>query len=137
MMNVLVAKYRAKRKIYLSWDAASWHISKELNRRIERHNSSVRKGNIRRPHVETAQLPTGAQFLNVIESIFSGMSRAVIHNSDYRSVDAAKAAIDKYFAERNAHFRQWPRPAGQRIWGKERGSAAFSEAGNFKDPRYR
>jgi hypothetical protein len=32
----------------------------------------------------------GAQFLNVIESVFSGMARAIIHNSNYGSIDAAK-----------------------------------------------
>jgi len=29
------------------------------------------------------------------------MARAIIHNSDYASVEAAKAAIDRYFTERN------------------------------------
>ena len=82
-------------------------------------------------------LPTGAQFLNVIESVFSGMARAIIHNSDYRSVDDAKAAIDRYLEERNAHFRQHPRRAGNKIWRMEREPAAFSGAINWKDPRYR
>ena len=45
-------------------------------------------------------------FLNVIKSVFSGMARAIIHNSDYASVDEAKAAIDR---ERNSHFREHPR----------------------------
>jgi hypothetical protein len=35
--------------------------------------------------------------------------RAIIHNSDYKSIDDAKVAIDPYFAERNEHFRQHPR----------------------------
>jgi hypothetical protein len=43
-----------------------------------------------------APLPAGAQFLNVIESVFSGMARAVIDNSNYGSVDEARAAIDRY-----------------------------------------
>ena len=30
MMDVLIAKYANRSKFYL-WDAASWHISKELN----------------------------------------------------------------------------------------------------------
>jgi hypothetical protein len=37
------------------------------------------------PIVETAPLPARAQFLNVIESVFSDMARSIIHNSDYRS----------------------------------------------------
>ncbi len=87
--------------------------------------------------VETVPLPTGAQFLNVIESVFSGMARAIIHNSNYQTVDEAKAAIDRHFDDRNAHFMRHPRRAGRKIWGKEREVATFSEANNCKDPRYR
>ena len=89
------------------------------------------------PIIETVPLPSGAQFQNVIESVFSGMARAIIHNSDYQTLDDAKTAINRYFEERNAHFKQHPRRAGKKIWGKEREPAAFSEANNCKDPRYR
>ncbi len=135
MMELLVERYRDRRKFYLSWDAASWHISKRLHRRVEEHNAAVPNGG--GPTVETAPLPSGAQFLNVIESVFSGMARSIIHNSDYKTLDDAKAAIDRYFADRNAHFTQHPRRAGKKIWGKERELADFSEANNCKDPRYR
>jgi hypothetical protein len=135
MMELLVEKYHDRRKLYLSWDAASWHISKRLGQRIEEHNAAVLSGG--GPTVETAPLPSGAQFLNVIESVFSGMARAIIHNSDYKTLDDAKAAVDRYFADRNAHFVQHPKRAGRKIWGKEREVAAFSEANNCKDPRYR
>ena len=33
--------------------------------------------------IELVPLPTSAQFLNVIEGVFTGMTKAVIHNSDY------------------------------------------------------
>ena len=135
MMDILIERYAERRTLYLSWDAASWHISKQLFARIEAHNAAVANGN--GPLVETAPLPAGAQFLNVIESVFSGMARAIIHNSDYKSADEAKSAIDRYFAERNAHFREHPRRAGKTLWGKEREPAVFSEASNCKDPRYR
>jgi transposase len=135
MMEVLVEKYRDRRKLYLSWDAASWHISKRLCQRVDEHNASILGGG--GPMVETAPLPSGAQFLNVIESVFSGMARSIIHNSNYRTRDEAKAAIDRYFADRNANFLQRPRRAGKKIWGKEREPAEFSEANNCKDPRYR
>jgi hypothetical protein len=49
------------------------------------------------PFVELAPLPSSAQFLNVIESVFSGMAKAVIHNSDYQTVDECKIAINRYF----------------------------------------
>ena len=132
MMDMLIDRYRDRRKIYLSWDAASWHISKQLYKCIDLHNAAAEN-----PAVETAPLPSGAQFLNVIESVFSGMARAIIHNSDYKTADDAKAAINRYFEERNAHFKQSPRRAGNKIWRNEREPAAFSDANNCKDPRYR
>ena len=135
MMDVLVAKYSDRRKIYLSWDAASWHISKQLNERIAEHNINVAicGGAI----VETVPLPAGAQFLNVIESVFSGMSQAIIHNSNYSSVEVAMVAINRYLEERNDHFQKNPQRAGKKIWGKEREPATFSDSNNCKDPRYR
>jgi hypothetical protein len=94
MMELLVERYRDRRKLYLSWDAASWHISKRLHQRVEEHNAAVLGSD--GPEVETAPLPSGAQFLNVIESVFSGMARSIIHNSDYKTLDEAKAAIDRH-----------------------------------------
>jgi transposase/transposase-like protein len=130
MMRVLVGKYRHHKRIYLSWDAASWHVSKLLTKKIEDHNTSGTW-----PVVATAPLPARAQFLNVIESVFSGMARAVIQNSNYPSVEDARAAIDIYFEERNAYFREHPRKAGNKIWGIERTPAKFSSSNNCKDPR--
>jgi transposase len=132
MMEMLIAQYSDRRKIYLSWDAASWHISKQLYKCIELHNAAAKN-----PAVETAPLPAGAQFLNVIESVFSGMARAIIHNSDYKTADDAKTAINRYFEERNTHFKRSPRRAGNKIWRKEREPPVFSDAHNCKDPRYR
>jgi len=130
LMDVLVNRYTDRRKLYLSWDVASWHISKQLFARIEAHKSAVVNGG--GPLVETAPLPAGAQFLNVIESVFSGMARAIIHNSDYKSMDAAKAAIDRYFEDRNANFLQHPKKAGKKIWANEREPAAFPSG--FAEP---
>jgi transposase len=135
MMDVLVEQYADRRTLYLSWDAASWHVSKKLRAHIEEHNSTA--AGLGRPRVATAPLPAGAQFLNVIESIFSGMAKAVIHNSDYPSADDARAAIDRYFADRNQQFRDKPRRAGKRIWGEERVPPAFADSNNCKDPRWR
>jgi transposase len=135
MIETLLTRYRHLSCIYLSWDAASWHASKRLAEKITAINvMAYVTGSAR---VELVTLPARAQFLNVIESIFSGMARAVIHNSDYASKEDAKAAIDRYFYERNEHFRLRPKRAGNRIWGGERRAAAFSEFNNCKDPRYR
>ena len=88
------------------------------------------------PLVRLAPLPAKAQFLNVIESIFSGLAKAIIHNSDYQSVIECKSAIDRYFAERNQYFIENPKRAGDKIWGKERVAPKFSESNNCKDPKY-
>ena len=64
------------------------------------------------------------------------MARAIIHNSDYQSVDECKEAIDKYYNERNERFLKNPKKAGNKIWGKERVKAIFSESNNCKDPKY-
>lgn len=133
MAKVLLDEYPGMRTLYLSWDAASWHISKKLLAFIEDHNAS-RDG---LPRIEVVPLPASAQFLNVIESVFSGMARAIIHSSDYPSVDAARDAIDRYFADRNRHFAENPKRAGSKIWGDERTAAAFDAANNCKDAAYR
>jgi hypothetical protein len=135
LLELLLARNRYLSRIYLSWDAASWHMSKQLMRRIRSNNVMAEVTGSTR--VETAPLPAGAQFLNVIEAVFSGMARAILHNSDYPSAGEAKHAIDRYFGERNEYFRKHPRRAGNKIWGNERGTAAFSDSSNHKDPRYR
>lgn len=135
LLDLLLAKNRHLSRLYLSWDAASWHMSKQLTRRIVSNNVMAEVTGSTR--VETAPLPAGAQFLNVVEAVFSGMARAILHNSDYSSIREAKGAIDRYFTERNRYFREHPRRAGNKIWGNERGTAAFSESSNHKDPRYR
>jgi hypothetical protein len=72
-MNCLVKQYAKLRTIYLSWDAASWHISKGLYAHIEAHNvAAPLTGG---PQVDTAPLPSGAQFLYVIESVFKRFDR--------------------------------------------------------------
>jgi hypothetical protein len=65
------------------------------------------------------------------------MARAIIHNSDYQSIEECKLAIDRYFEERNQHFKSNPKRAGKKIWGKEREKAVFSESNNCKDAMYR
>ena len=136
MLAKLVQQYKYKSRIYLSWDAASWHISKMLRDQVDQHNEAIIKGETAGPTVALAPLPSGAQFLNVIESVFSGMARAIIANSNYASVDEARAAIDRYIQERNEKFRCTPKRAGGSIWGKEREPPRFSESNNCKDPLY-
>lgn len=77
------------------------------------------------------------RILKLIESVFSGMARAIIHNSDYESTKAAMDAIDRHFMERNQHFLDNPKRAGNKIWGKGRTSSEFAASNNCKDPAYR
>jgi hypothetical protein len=137
LLEVLIAAYKNEERIYFFWDAASWHASKQLYNKVEEVNSPEFRNKHATPLVELVPLPSGAQFLNVIESVFSGMARAIIHNSDYQSVDECKAAIDRYFAERNEAFRKNPKRAGKRIWGDELVEPVFKESNNCKDPRWR
>jgi hypothetical protein len=133
LLHKLVDLYADQECIYFSWDAASWHGSKALYASVQEINM---KGTAH-PQVKLVPLPSCAQFLNVIESVFSGMAKAIIHNSDFSSLEAALGTIDKYIAERNEQFRRHPRRAGQKIWGDERVPSEFSASHNCKDPKYR
>ena len=135
LAEILATKYAACRQLYLSWDAASWHASNRLKEWLTVHNAEAQVSG--GPQIKIVPLPSCAPFLNVIEAVFSGMARAVVHNSDYPSAEEAKAAIDRYFEKRNAHFRAHPERAGEWVWGLERQPAVFSEAGTCKDPAYR
>ena len=134
LIELIRREYKSHRRVYLSWDAAPWHSSAELSEKIEFLNGWAEYD--RAPDLQILPLPSGAQFLNVIESVFSGMARAIIHNSDYPSVERAKAAIDRHFVERNRHFRNRKQKAGRAIWGREPAPATFLLANNCKDPKY-
>jgi len=137
LLEVLLEKYKECGTLYLSWDAASWHASEALYEKVESVNTPDLWHAAHVPHVELIPLPSSAQYLNVIESIFSGMAKAIIHNSDYQSVEEAIAAIDRYFLERNDFFDKNPKRAGNKIWGQELVVCEFSESNNCKDPKYR
>jgi hypothetical protein len=137
LLMILIQKYGRELRIFFSWDSASWHASKALYKKVEEVNSEQYRTKNMTPLVELVPLPTGAQFLNVIESVFSGMSRAILHNSDYQSVNECMMAIDRYFFERNKAFAANPRRAGNKIWGKERIESVFKEENNCKDPNWR
>ncbi|MBS1526165.1 MAG: IS630 family transposase [Bacteroidetes bacterium] len=137
LVDVLVAQYRSMEKLYLCWDAASWHCSNKLKSYLKNINSVAYRNEHPGPIVHLAPLPASAQFLNVIESVFSGLVKAVIHNSDYPDADCCKQAIDIYFQQRNAHFLEHPKKAGNIIWGKELVKPVFSPNQNCKDPSAR
>lgn len=137
LIDVLLSSYRGCSRIYLSWDSASWHSSQKLKDRIAQVNRLSYRNSHWTPKVTLVPLPASSQFLNVIESVFSGMAKAIIHNSNYASVEEVKVAIDQYFYERNQHFRDHPKVAGKKIWGKEPATSRFNESQNCKDKRFR
>jgi transposase len=137
LLDALLEKYKSESCIFFSWDAASWHASKMLYKRVEEVNNPEYRTTHNTPLVELAPLPSSAQFLNVIESVFSGLAKAVIHNSDYKSVEECKCAIDRYFLERNLAFKENPKRAGKKIWGEEVVKPVFDDANICKDRRWR
>ena len=134
LVDMLRDRYGNYRRLFLSWDAAPWHDSSRLKTHLASLNATAKRDG--RPRIEVLPLPRSSQFLNVIESVFSGMARAILHNSNYSSLEEAKEAVARYLEDRNASFRANPMPAGNLIWGKERTPVAFSEANNCKDPRW-
>ena len=137
LMHILLDKYHDQSFLYLSWDAASWYASKAFVAEVACVNEYEQRAARHIPSIALVPLPSSAQFLNVIESVFSGMARAIIHNSDYASAEVCKSAIDRYFFERNEFFQAHPKRAGNKIWGKERVPPVFSPSNNCKDPIYR
>jgi transposase len=132
LIEYLVKQYAGQRKLYLSWDAIRMHSSKQLVAYLSEINDPEYRAFSNTPEIELAPLPVSAQFLNVIESVFSGMSRAVIHNSDYGSVEECQLAIDRYFNERNEEFKNNPQRAGGKLWGREVVPAEFKDTNHCK-----
>ncbi len=137
LMHLLLVQYHDQSLLYLSWDAASWHASKAFVTEVALVNADDYRSANQTPAVALVPLPSCAQFLNVIESVFSGMAKAIIHNSDYASPEECKKATDLYLAERNQFFKDNPKRAGNKIWGKERVPSVFNPSNNCKDPKYR
>jgi len=115
LVEILFNQYHEKSRIYITWDAASWHGANKLIEWVDDLNSNTKNNSIG-PIIEFVPLPSSAQFLNVIEAVFSGMKRAVIHFSDYQTPKEMKEAISRHFRERNEFFRDNPKRVGNKIW---------------------
>jgi transposase len=88
--------------------AVAWHNSGPFLEALDQFNEETRALSVG-PIIELVPLPTSSQFLNVIEGVLSGMTRAVINDSDYPDAAQMKLVISKHFSERNEHFRHNPR----------------------------
>lgn len=117
LLKIIRREYDQCSRICLTWDALSSHSAAEVTRWIDEANASHQVDGM--PRVEVYPLPSNAQFLNLVESVFSSLRRAVIHNSNYASKEEMQAAIARYFEERNAYFREHPKRAGNKIWDRE------------------
>ena len=117
MVDILRRQHGSMKRIYISWDTAGWHLSKALGKHVEFLNGWAEHDGV--PTVDLAPLPSRAQFLNVIEWVFSGMSRAVIHNSNFENLSRARSAIDRYFQHRNKFYKIYPKRAGRNVAARE------------------
>ena len=132
LLELLYNQYFTASKLYVTWDAASWHKSAMLVEWLDAFNAITRSTGDG-PIIELVPLPTSSQFLDVIEAVFSGMKRAVVHHSDYRDVPEMKQAISRHFTERNAFFQENPRRAGKKIWEVD----FFDDYENIRSGNYR
>jgi transposase len=132
LIELLFNQYHDKSRLYITWDAASWHSSHQLMEWVDELNAGNRAhGN--GPIVEFVPLPTSSQFLNVIETVFGTMKKTVIHGSDYQSEEDMKTAISWHFRERNEFFKHNPRRAGKKIWEID----FFEDSNNIRWGDYR
>ncbi len=134
LIEVLFNQHARASKLYITWDAASWHKSYPLVEWLDAFNAETqrsREGPL--IYLNLVPLPTSSQFLDVIEAVFSGMKRAVVHHSNYGSEQEMKAALSRHLAERNAHFLVNPRRAGQKIWELD----FFTDYENIRSGDYR
>ena len=115
LVEILYNQYYSKKKLYVTWDCASWHSSDALVSWLELFNAETQRL-VEGPIVEFIPLPTSSQFLDVIESVFSAMKKSLIHNSDYQSETEMKLSISQHFRERNEYFKGNPKRVGKKIW---------------------
>jgi transposase len=116
LLEILYDQYHGASKLYVTWDAVALHNSAVLTEWLDDFNEENRREVAGGPLIELVPLPISAQFLNVIEGVLNGMSRAVIHNSDYKCTEDMKLAVSKHFNQRNQDFKDHPKRAGNKIW---------------------
>jgi hypothetical protein len=84
LIELLFNEHQHKTRLYVTWDCASWHDSISLVDWLDHFNLKTKETN-EGPLITLVPLPGRSQFLNVIESAFGIMKKAVIHHSDYQS----------------------------------------------------
>jgi hypothetical protein len=116
LLEILYNQFHNKSKIYLTWDAASWHGSQELVEWANERNAWNDEKDSG-PTIAFVPLPSSAQFLDVIEAVFSAMKRAVIHGSDYQSEEEMKMRYPRILRKGMPFLNRIP-DALERKYGK-------------------
>src|ERR1700737_1472441 len=107
VIEILYNQYRTKTKLYVTCDAVAWHNSGPFLEALDQFNEETRTFAVG-PIIELVPLPTSSQFLNVIEGVLSGMTRAVINNSDYPDAAQINRASQKHSARRKSPLNTTP-----------------------------
>ena len=132
LAEILFNQYHDKSRLYITWDAASWHGSDAVTSWLDAFNSQTR-GVGEGPTIELLPLPSRSQFRDVIEAVFSGMKRAVIHHSDYASEYEMKSVISTHVVERHEYFENTSKRVGNKIWEVD----FFADCNNIRSGDYR
>ena len=69
LIELLFNQYHDRSRLYITWDAASWHSSIRLLEWVDELHPGTRAHGLG-PIIEFVPLPTSSQFLNVIETVF-------------------------------------------------------------------
>ena len=85
-----------KKALLLVWDNASWHISREVQSWIKRHNRTVKKeGGVR---IVVCPLPSKSPWLNRIEPKWVHGKRAIVEPARKLRASEMKQRICDYYA---------------------------------------
>jgi len=89
------------------------------------------------PMAEAARATKNLTVLEEVHKLAEGLNGSTGSYMETNILQHCKAAIDRYFAERNEAYRRNPRRAGKKIWGKELVKPCFAPSNNCKDPNWR
>lgn len=92
-----------RKRVYLVWDNAKWHVSTRVTDWLVRYNRRAKKQNM--PDVGVLQLPVKAPWLNPIEAVWRAMRRNTLHAVNFQTKKQVIGAIMTYFESRNQRFR--------------------------------
>ena len=115
--KTLFNQHHGKSRIYITWDAASWHGSNKLVEWVNNFNT-WNQANSYGPTIEFVPLPSSARVLECHRSRFQSNEEGCdpflklsIRNEEMKN------AISLYFADRNIYFTDNPKRAGKKDLG--------------------